>query len=114
MVVCVCVRVYEAAYPLHIVLVLATNPSPKLSIKHWPEARPESRARVGLQTSSIFTFTFTFMHLADALSKATYIHSSFYILSAPCFPWESTHDLGIASAMLYQLSYRKAVAVAQL
>ncbi len=33
---------------------------------------------------------------------------SFYILSALAFPGNRTHDLGVANAMLYQLSYRKA------
>ncbi len=51
------------------------------------------------------------MHLADALSKATYIAFKlqffFYILSALAFPGNWTHDLGVASAMLYYLSYRK-------
>ncbi len=32
----------------------------------------------------------------------------FYILSALTFPGNRTHDLGVASAMLYHLSYRKA------
>ncbi len=41
--------------------------------------------------------------------KRLTFHSSFYILSALAFPGNRTHDLGIASAMLYQLSYRKAV-----
>ncbi len=43
--------------------------------------------------------------------KGLTLHSSysFYILSALAFPGNRTHDLGIASAMLYQLSYRKAV-----
>ncbi len=38
------------------------------------------------------------------------LHSSysFYILSALAFPGNRTHDLSVASAMLYQLSYRKA------
>ncbi len=42
--------------------------------------------------------------------KRLTLHSSysFYILSALAFPGNRTHDLGIASAMLYQLSYRKA------
>ncbi len=40
--------------------------------------------------------------------KRLTFHSSFYILSALAFPGNRTHDLGIASAMLYQLSYRKA------
>ncbi len=43
--------------------------------------------------------------------KRLTLHSSysFYILSALAFPGNRTHDLGVASAMLYQLSYRKAV-----
>ncbi len=50
------------------------------------------------------------MHLADVLSKATYIafKLQFYISSALAFPGNRTHDLGVASAMLYHLSYRKA------
>ncbi len=54
----------------------------------------------------------TFMHLAD-----TFIQSDLHciqvtvstFLSALAFPGNRTHDLGVASAMLYQLSYRKAV-----
>ncbi len=43
--------------------------------------------------------------------KRLTLHSSysFYILSALAFPGNRTHDLGVASAMLYHLSYRKAV-----
>ncbi len=55
--------------------------------------------------------TFTFMHLADA-----FIQSDLQVqvtvstfLSALAFPGNRTHDLGVANAMLYQLSYRKAV-----
>ncbi len=42
--------------------------------------------------------------------KGLTLHSSysFYILSALAFPGNRTHDLGVASAMLYHLSYRKA------
>ncbi len=50
------------------------------------------------------------LHLADASIQSDLIlHSSysFYILSALAFPGNRTHDLGIANAMLYQLSYRK-------
>ncbi len=45
--------------------------------------------------------------------KRLTLHSSysFYILSALAFPGNRTHDLGVASAMLYQLSYRKADAM---
>ncbi len=41
--------------------------------------------------------------------KRLTLHSSFYILSALAFPGNRTHDLGVANAMLYQLSYRKAL-----
>ncbi len=54
----------------------------------------------------------TFMHLAD-----TFIQSDLHciqvtvllFLSALAFPGNRTHDLGVASIMLYHLSYRKAV-----
>ncbi len=58
----------------------------------------------------IYVFTFTFTHLADAFIQSD-LHciqvtvSTF--LSALAFPGNRTHDLGVASAMLYQLSYRK-------
>ncbi len=54
---------------------------------------------------------FTFVHLADAFIQSD-LHciqvTVFYILSALAFPGNRTHDLGVASAMLYHLSYRKA------
>ncbi len=42
--------------------------------------------------------------------KRLTLHSSynFYISSALAFPGNRTHDIGVANAMLYQLSYRKA------
>ncbi len=54
--------------------------------------------------------TFTFYIYETLLSKATYIafKLQFYILSALAFPGNRTHDLGVVSAMLYHLSYRKA------
>ncbi len=55
------------------------------------------------------------LHLHLCISRHFYpkrltLHSSysFYILSALAFPGNRTHDLGVASAMLYHLSYRKA------
>ncbi len=44
--------------------------------------------------------------------KRLTLHSSysFTFLSALAFPGNRTHELGVASAMLYQLSYRKASA----
>ncbi len=52
------------------------------------------------------------MHLADAFiqSDLQCIQVTvFTILSALAFPGNRTHDLGVASAMLYHLSYRKAL-----
>ncbi len=56
-----------------------------------------------LKNKSTFTFSRRFY------PKRLTLHSSysFYILSALAFPGNRTHDLGIANAMLYQLSYRK-------
>ncbi len=42
--------------------------------------------------------------------KRLTLHSS-YSLSALAFPGNRTHDLGVASAMLYHLSYRKAIII---
>ncbi len=59
----------------------------------------------------MFVLFLLFLHLADAFIQSD-LHciqvtvSTF--LSALAFPGNRTHDLGIASAMLYQLSYRKA------
>ncbi len=51
------------------------------------------------------------MHLADAFIQSD-LHciqvTVFTFLSALAFPGNRTHDLGVASAMLYHLSYRKA------
>ncbi len=52
------------------------------------------------------------MHLADAFiqSDLQCIQVTvFTFLSALAFPGNRTHDPGVASAMLYHLSYRKAV-----
>ncbi len=55
--------------------------------------------------------SFTFMHLADAFIQSD-LHciqvTVFTFLSALAFPGNRTHDLSVASAMLYYLSYRKA------
>ncbi len=58
-----------------------------------------------------FTFFLQFTFIRRFYPKRLTLHSSysFYILSALAFPGNRTHDLGVASAMLYQLSYRKAV-----
>ncbi len=59
---------------------------------------------------SVFGKEASFYIYQTLLSKATYIafKLQFYILSALAFPENRTHDLGVASAMLYHLSYRKA------
>ncbi len=64
-----------------------------------------------LSNISLYISTFTFMHLADAFIQSDLhciqVTVFFYILSALAFPGNQTHDLGVASAMLYHLSYRK-------
>ncbi len=63
-------------------------------------------------TDCCFNYIYIYIY---AFSRRFYpkrltLHSSysFYILSALAFPGNRTHDLGVANAMLYQLSYRKA------
>ncbi len=52
------------------------------------------------------------MHLADAFIQSD-LHciqvTVLHFLSALAFPGNRTHDLGVASAMLYYFSYRKAM-----
>ncbi len=48
------------------------------------------------------------MHLADAFIQSD-LHCIQVTVSALAFPGNRTHDLGVVSAMLYQLSYRKAI-----
>ncbi len=61
----------------------------------------------------MLTFTFAFMHLSDAFIQSD-LHCIqvtgffFFSLSALAFPGNRTHDLGVASAILYHLSYRNA------
>ncbi len=66
-------------------------------------------------SSNVFIYIYIYIYIY-AFSRRFYpkrltLHSSysFYILSALAFPGNRTHDLGVANAMLYQLSYRKAV-----
>ncbi len=67
-----------------------------------------------LEVVGDFTYIYIYIYIY-AFSRRFYpkrltVHSSysFYILSALAFPGNRTHDLGVANAMLYQLSYRKA------
>ncbi len=56
------------------------------------------------------------MHLADAFIQSDLhciqvtVFFTFF-LSALAFPGNRTHDLGVVSAMLYHLSYRKAMCI---
>ncbi len=58
----------------------------------------------------IYIYIYIYAFSRRFYPKRLTVHSSysFYILSALAFPGNRTHDLGVASAMLYQLSYRKA------
>ncbi len=86
-----------------------------LTVTFYPavQSMEEGRDKYHTNQSSYFynnreVNTFT-LHLADAFIKRLTLHSSYslYILSALAFPGNRTHDLGVANAMLYQLSYRK-------
>ncbi len=59
----------------------------------------------------IYIYIYIYAFSRRFYPKRLTLHSSysFYILSALAFPGNRTHDLGVASAMLYQLSYKKAV-----
>ncbi len=66
----------------------------------------------GTEKLTLTLLTFTCMHLSDAFIKSD-LHCSQvtvfnFFLSALAFPGNQTHDLGVANAMLYYLSYRKA------
>ncbi len=69
----------------------------------------EVNLQVRLRPCYIYIYIYAFSR--RFYPKRLTLHSSysFYILSALAFPGNRTHDLGVASAMLYQLSYRKAV-----
>ncbi len=59
----------------------------------------------------IYIYIYIYAFSRRFYPKRLTLHSSdsFYIWSALAFPGNRTHDLGVANAMLYQLSYRKAV-----
>ncbi len=61
------------------------------------------------QCLKIYIYIYIYAFSRRFYPKRLTLHSSnsFYILSALAFPGNRTHDLGVASAMLYQLSYRK-------
>ncbi len=57
----------------------------------------------------IYIYIYIYAFSRRFYPKRLTLHSSysFYIESALAFPGNRTHDLGVANAMLYQLSYRK-------
>ncbi len=69
-----------------------------------------------LSKATYIAFKLQFYIYIYAFSRRFYpkrltLHLSYsftFFLSALAFPGNRTHDLGIASAMLYHLSYRKA------
>ncbi len=64
---------------------------------------------VSWKAAFIYIYIYIYAFSRRFYPKRLTLHSSysFYILSALAFPGNRTHDLGVASAMLYQLSYRK-------
>ncbi len=58
---------------------------------------------------SMYIYIYAFNRRFYPKRLTLHLSYSFYILSALAFPGNRTHDLGIASAMHYQLSYRKAM-----
>ncbi len=79
-------------------------PKKTYSRSQTPEIRPDVKL-----FHDIYIYIYAFSR--RFYPKRLTLHSSysFYILSALAFPGNRTHDLGVANAMLYQLSYRKAV-----
>ncbi len=53
------------------------------------------------------------MHLVDTFIQSVLhcIQVTVFFLPALAFPGNRTHDLGVASTMLYHLSYRKALVI---
>ncbi len=62
-----------------------------------------------LNLGRVYIYIYIYAFSRRFYPKRLTLHSSysFYILSALAFPGNRTHDLGVANAMLYQLSYRK-------
>ncbi len=63
------------------------------------------------EEKEIYIYIYIYAFSRRFYPKRLTLHSSysFYILSALAFPGNRTHDLGVANAMLYQLSYRKEI-----
>ncbi len=71
--------------------------------------RDDRKATV-TQINTRYIYIYIYAFSRRFYPKRLTLHSSysFYILSSLAFPGNRTHDLGVANAMLYQLSYRKA------
>ncbi len=69
-----------------------------------------SSVQIVLTLINIYIYIYIYAFSRRFYPKRLTLHSSysFYILSALAFPGNRTHDIGVANAMLYQLSYRKA------
>ncbi len=76
-----------------------------------PIERSPSRIMIIMKKFLFFIYIYIYAFSRRFYPKRLTLHSSysFYILSALAFPGNRTHDLGVASTMLYQLSYRKAI-----
>ncbi len=80
--------------------------------KHRDPANHQTRATYQQTLHLHLHFTFSRRFYPKRLTlHSSYSFYIFFFLSALAFPGNRTHDLGVANAMLYQLSYRKAVAV---
>ncbi len=66
------------------------------------------RFPMNLVTFYIYIYIYAFSRCFYPKQITWHSSYSFYILSALAFPGNRTHDLGVARAMLYHLSYRKA------
>ncbi len=91
------------------------NPQPWISIINYEYRDSVVSSILHSLVCIVSTFTFIYIH---AFSRHFYpkrltlhLSYSFYILSALAFPGNRTHDLGVANAMLYQLSYRKVLKI---
>ncbi len=75
------------------------------------EHTPITIDKTPVERVTIYIYIYIYAFSRRFYPKRLTLHSSysFYILSALAFPGNRTHDLGVANAMLYQLSYRKTI-----
>ncbi len=83
-------------------------PAVKHVSEYFVNERLENGGTVGKpEGHNIYIYIYAFSRRFYPKRLTLHSRYSFYILSALAFPGNRTHDLGVASAMLYQLSYRK-------